>query len=220
MKLVILAAGIGSRLRQESGRRPKALLDVGGASLFDRHVELAESSGLEPVVVTRAEYAADFRRKGVEVLIEEPTPHVMVTLANACRRLPPGPLCWVCADMLFADPAPLRELIATHLQHDCFSSFFYVRSNRFKAKLELTPEPAVTVTWNGTFERSIPNFLVHAERVAPWLPGELADPRGCYLQRAIERGERIHFQEYPAAVFEIDTPDDLAEARRYFARCA
>jgi NDP-sugar pyrophosphorylase family protein len=220
MKFVILAAGLGSRLRQESGRRPKSLLDVGGVSLFDRLLDLADCVGLEPVVATRPEFVADFRRPGVDVLVEE-TPHIMVTLANACRRLPPEPLCWVGADMLFTDPAPFKELVATHLASDSFCSFFYCRTDRFKAKLELGgPEPAVTVTREGEFELSIPDFVVQAARVAPWLPGGWEDPRANFLQRAIERGERLYFREYSAPIFEIDTPADLEDARRYFARCA
>jgi NDP-sugar pyrophosphorylase family protein len=218
MKLVVLAAGLGLRLRQESGRRPKSLLEVGGVSIFDRLLGLAGFIGLEPVVVTRPEFVADFRGRGVDVLAEEDSPHLIVTLANACRDLPPGPLCWVGADMLFTDPAPLQELVAAHLALDSFCSLCWCRTDRFKAKL--LPGPAVTVTREGTFERSIPNFGVHAARVAPWLPGDLSDPQANFVQRAIERGERVHFQEYPAPVFEIDTPADLDEARRYFARCA
>lgn len=220
MKLLVLAAGRGLRLRQESGPRPKSLLDVGGASIFDRLLDLASRTGLEPVVVTRTEFVAAFRSQGVDVLVEEGTPHIIVTLANACRRLSPEPLCWVGADMLFTDPAPFKELVEAHLALDSFCSFFWCRTDRFKVKLELAPGPVVTVTRAGVFERSVPNFLVHAARVAPWLPGDLDDPRANFVQRAIERGERVHFQEYKAPVFEIDTPADLEEARRYFARCA
>ncbi|HYU34173.1 MAG TPA: NTP transferase domain-containing protein [Thermoanaerobaculia bacterium] len=220
MKLVVLAAGLGVRLRQESGPHPKSLLEVGGISIFDRLLELADLLGLEPVVATRPEFVADFRRPGVEVLVVENTPHMLVTLADACRRLPPGPLCWVGADMLFTDPAPLKELVEAHLAGDSFCSFCWCRTDRFKAKLELAPELAVTVTREGRFERSIPNFMAHAARVARWLPGGWEDPRGSFPQRAIERGERIDFREYAAPVFEIDTPADLEEARRYFARCA
>jgi len=220
MKLVILAAGLGTRLRRESGPMPKSLLDVGGISIFDRLVALAGFIGLEPVVVTRPEFVADFRRPGVEVLVEENSPHILVTLANACRRLPSDPLCWVGADMLFTDPAPLKELVETHLASDSFCSFCYCRTDRFKAKLELEPELAVTATRGGNFELSIPDFLAQAARVAPWLPGDWENPRANFLQRAIERGERISFREYAAPVFEIDTPADLEEARRYFARCA
>jgi GTP:adenosylcobinamide-phosphate guanylyltransferase len=175
------------------------------------------------VVVTRPEFVSafrSFRSRGVDVLVEEDTPHIIVTLANACRRLAPEPLCWVGADMLFTDPAPLKELVETHLALDSFCSFCWCRTDRFKVKLELAPGPAVTVTRTGVFERSVPNFLVHAARVAPWLPGSLDDPRANFVQRAIKRGERVHYLEYPAPVFEIDTPGDLEEARRYFARCA
>lgn len=220
MKLIVLAAGLGVRLRQESGPRPKSLIDIGGVSIFDRLLDLAGFIGLEPVVVTRPEFVPAFRSRGVDVLIEEDSSHIIVTLANACRRLPPEPLCWVAADMLFTDPAPLKELVESHLALDSFCSFCWCRTDRFKVKLELAPGPAVTVIRAGSFERSVPNFLVHAARVAPWLPGDLDDPRASFVQRAIERGERIHFREYPAPVFEIDTPSDLDEARRYFARCA
>lgn len=219
MKLLVLAAGFGTRLFAETGGRPKALVDVGGASLLDRLVGLADLIGLEPVVVARSAHAADFRARGVGVLIEDFSPHMIVTLANACRQLP-GPLCWVGADMLFTDPAPLAELVAAHLASDNFCSFLYCRSDRFKVKLDLTPEPAVAVTRDGEFTYSVPNFMVQAERVGAWLPGDLEDPRASFLQRAIERGERVLFREYHAPVFEIDTPGHLAEARRHFVRCA
>jgi GTP:adenosylcobinamide-phosphate guanylyltransferase len=220
MKLVILAAGLGTRLRPVSGCRPKSLLDVGGVSIFDRLLDLADFIGLEPVVATRPEFAAEFRSHGVDVLTVENSPHIIATLTSACRRLPLEPLCWVGADMLFTDPAPLKELVESHLALDSFCSSVYCRTPRFKAKLELTPGPAMVVTREGEWELSVPNFLAHAARVTPWLPGDLADPRGNFVQRGIDRGERVLFREYPAAVFEIDTPADLDTARKHFARCA
>ncbi|HJX30136.1 MAG TPA: NTP transferase domain-containing protein [Thermoanaerobaculia bacterium] len=219
MKLLVLAAGFGTRLFSETGGRPKALVDVGGTSLLDRLVGLADLIGLEPVVVARSAHVADFRARGVDVLVEDHSPHMIVTLANACRQLS-GPLCWVGADMLFTDPAPLAGLVGDHLASDSFCSFLYCRSDRFKVKLDLAPEPAVAVTRDGVFPYSCPNFVVQAERVCAWLPGDLDDPRASFVQRAIERGERILFREYHAPVFEIDTPAHLAEARRHFARCA
>lgn len=225
MKLVVLAAGYGTRLLAETGGRPKALVEVGGASLLDRLVDLAERTGLEPVVVARSEHASDFRACGVDVLVVDPSPHMILTLTHASRQLR-GPLCWVGADLLFTDPEPLRDLVTRHLASDSFLSFLYCRSDRFKVKLEFkprpggTPEPAVAVTREGVFPFSVPNFLVQAPRVVDHLPGDLEDPRASFLQKAIERGERVLFREYHAPVFEIDTPAHLAEARRHFARCA
>ena len=50
MRCIVLAAGASARLGQ-----PKALVDVGGKPLVQHLVERLENSGLEPVIVTRAE---------------------------------------------------------------------------------------------------------------------------------------------------------------------
>lgn len=49
MKAVLLAAGVGRRLGSDL---PKAMIEVGGKTLLDRHVEILEVLGLEPLVVT------------------------------------------------------------------------------------------------------------------------------------------------------------------------
>lgn len=49
MKAILLAAGVGRRLGSD---RPKALLEVGGRTLLDRHLENLARLALEPLVVT------------------------------------------------------------------------------------------------------------------------------------------------------------------------
>lgn len=49
MKAILLAAGVGRRLGSD---RPKALLEVGGRTLLDRHLENLSTLALEPLVVT------------------------------------------------------------------------------------------------------------------------------------------------------------------------
>ena len=51
MKAMILAAGVGSRLRPLTDEIPKALLDVGGAPLIERVIRRLESAGVTEVVV-------------------------------------------------------------------------------------------------------------------------------------------------------------------------
>ena len=48
MRMVILAAGLGSRLAAESEGRPKQLLDVGGRTLLERQLEIAALAGCRP----------------------------------------------------------------------------------------------------------------------------------------------------------------------------
>jgi len=51
MKAMILAAGVGSRLRPLTDEIPKALLDVGGAPLIERVIRRLESAGVTELVV-------------------------------------------------------------------------------------------------------------------------------------------------------------------------
>ena len=76
------------------------------------------------------------------------------------------------------------------------------------------PVPRVTLTREGDFPFSLPNFGIQSAACFADLD---VDPRGEYLQRALDRGERLEFREYTAPVFEIDTPADLVVARRYFS---
>ena len=50
MIAMILAAGRGERLRPLTDTMPKALVDVAGTSLLERHLEKVRSSGIEDVV--------------------------------------------------------------------------------------------------------------------------------------------------------------------------
>jgi GTP:adenosylcobinamide-phosphate guanylyltransferase len=218
MKLIMLAAGLGTRLRSVTGGRPKHLLEVGGMTLLERHLALAEHLGLEPVVVTRPEFVSEFDGRGAEVLVEESSPDMLATLSHTGRHVKETHV-WVGGDILFTDFQPLREVVQAHLAAGSAGSFLYNRSDRFKAKLTLGPVPRVLLTREGAHPFSMPSFGVHAPRMFSYM-AEAAPPPGNYLQRSIEQGEPILFREYRAPVFEIDTPADLAAARRHFELAA
>src|SRR5215218_3024785 len=124
MKMAILAAGQGSRLRTETGGRPKLLLDVAGRTLLDRQLDIACRIGAEPLVVTRLALAEDFRRTGMEVLVEEEPAGILGTLYHARGALDET-FCWLAGDMLFTDPVPMAELVAAHLEQERTASFFH-----------------------------------------------------------------------------------------------
>ncbi|HEX3554032.1 MAG TPA: NDP-sugar synthase [Thermoanaerobaculia bacterium] len=212
MKMAILAAGLGTRMLAVSGGRPKIFLEVGGRTLLDRFLEIAALVGAEPLVVTRPEHAADFRSLGLGVVVEEAPEEMLRTLYHARGALPET-FCWVGGDMLFSDPAPLQELAAAHREQGAVTSFLYCRTSRFKAKLRLDPGPEVVVTREPGHPFSIPNFLVCEPRIFDYMP---PGPQGNFLQRAIDAGDPVLFREYAARVFELDTPQDLEEARRFF----
>lgn len=49
MQAIILAAGIGNRLGDEAGNKPKSMLEFNGKSLLQRHVELLKRNGVNQV---------------------------------------------------------------------------------------------------------------------------------------------------------------------------
>jgi|HubBroStandDraft_3_1064219.scaffolds.fasta_scaffold00677_6 NDP-sugar pyrophosphorylase family protein len=241
MRMLLLAAGRGERLRGESGGRPKQLLEVGGATLFEHALALARCLRADPLVVTRPEFAGDFTAAAasaasapepssdspstlsnpstpstpskIEVLVEEHPVDILGTLYHARHRVT-GTFCWLAGDLLFGDLEPLCRLASEHAARGSYASFLYCRSDRFKAKLDLGPPPRVVSTRAPGWDCSIVNFAVHSAAAFDDLARE---PRDGYVQRALDRGEPIVFREYAAPVFEIDTPADLAAARRHFA---
>jgi choline kinase len=214
MHMVILAAGTGCRLRGETAGRPKQLVEVGGRTLLDRLLALGRGLGLAPLVLTRHAHAACLRAPGVELMVVEETPQMLDTLCLARRRVAED-FFWIGGDTLLTDDEPVRALLAGHRAERPYASFFYCRSDRHLAKMRpSSPVPRVTLTRQGDFPFSLPNVGIQC---AASFADLAIEPRGEYVQRALDRGERIRFREYRAPVFEIDTPEDLAAARRHFA---
>ncbi len=51
MKVIIIAAGDGSRLGVQTKELPKALVDINGQSILDRQTELLQGFGLKEIIV-------------------------------------------------------------------------------------------------------------------------------------------------------------------------
>src|SRR3954451_4927027 len=98
MKMVILAAGLGTRMRAVSNGRPKIFLEDGGRSLLYRLLDIGTLVGAEALVVTRPELADEFRPLGLEVLVEESPESMLGTLSHARDALRQS-FCWVAGAM-------------------------------------------------------------------------------------------------------------------------
>ena len=216
MKMVILAAGLGSRMRASLGGKSKILADLGGETILDRLLASCRELRLDPLIVTRPEFAADFRHVPIEVLVEERPVGLMTTLYQA-RDLVHETFVWVAGDMVFSEPGVIRELVERHRPED-FASFLVCKSDRFKAKIRFEPEFDFDVTWEGGWSLSLPTLAVQSPRLFSFMNG---DPKAIYpLFPALAAGETFGFLDCLSEVFEIDTPVDLAAARAHLARCA
>lgn len=68
-RALILAAGVGARLRPHTSDRPKCLVEVAGRSLLDRQLDVLASERVAPVIVIGGYRAEMLQRPGVEVRI-------------------------------------------------------------------------------------------------------------------------------------------------------
>ncbi len=62
MRAVILTAGLGARLREVTGDRPKCLAQVGGMTLLERQLSALRSCGVTNIAVVTGYQAMDVRR--------------------------------------------------------------------------------------------------------------------------------------------------------------
>ena len=51
MRAIILAAGMGTRLRPITLTTPKSLIEVAGTSLIERQIEFLRAKGIEDIIV-------------------------------------------------------------------------------------------------------------------------------------------------------------------------
>jgi choline kinase len=128
MKAIILAAGIGKRLGEISGNRPKCLLEFDGISLLHRHITLLAEYGISDILVITGyrqnEIRASLDALALDINIQtEFNPDYesgsVISLWTAHAFLDSGDdIILMDADVLY-DPAILLTLIET--KHDnCF----------------------------------------------------------------------------------------------------
>jgi N-acetyl-alpha-D-muramate 1-phosphate uridylyltransferase len=95
MRAMVLAAGRGERMRPLSDVTPKPLLQVGGKSLIQRHLEALAAAGIREVVINLAWKGEQIRaalgngaRLGVDIIYSDEGPQALETGGGIHRALP------------------------------------------------------------------------------------------------------------------------------------
>jgi MurNAc alpha-1-phosphate uridylyltransferase len=120
---MIMAAGLGKRMRPLTASRPKPLIEVGGKTLLDHVLERLRTAGVRKVVVN-VHYLADAleahlasRDHGLEVVISDERDLLMETgggLVRAAPLIDTDPFLALNSDNLWIDgPANTLRLLAS-----------------------------------------------------------------------------------------------------------
>ena len=121
---MVMAAGLGKRMRPLTATRPKPLIEVAGRSLLDHVLERLRVSGVENIVVNvhylpgpiEAHLAA--KPHGLNVTISDEREQLLETgggMVKAARMIHADPFLAVNSDNLWIDgPADTLKLLASH----------------------------------------------------------------------------------------------------------
>jgi MurNAc alpha-1-phosphate uridylyltransferase len=121
---MVLAAGLGKRMRPLTATKPKPLIEVAGRPLLDHIIERLKTAGVQKVVVN-VHYLADAieahlaaKTEGVEVAISDERGVLLETgggLVRAAPLIDCDPFLAVNSDNLWIDgPADTLKLLASH----------------------------------------------------------------------------------------------------------
>ncbi|HEX5237263.1 MAG TPA: nucleotidyltransferase family protein [Sphingomicrobium sp.] len=120
---MIMAAGLGKRMRPLTATRPKPLIEVGGKALLDHVLEKLRASGVEKVVVNvhylpdALEAHLESREHGLEIAISNERDLLMETgggLVKAAPLIDSDPFLAINSDNLWIDgPADTLKLLAS-----------------------------------------------------------------------------------------------------------
>jgi MurNAc alpha-1-phosphate uridylyltransferase len=121
---MVLAAGLGKRMRPLTATRPKPLVEVAGRTLLDRALDTLKAGGVARAVVN-VHYLADrieahlaARDTGLSIGISDERDCLLETGGGIVRALPlidADPFLAINSDNLFIDgPVPAVRLLAAH----------------------------------------------------------------------------------------------------------
>jgi choline kinase len=237
---IILAAGLGSRLRPLTDATPKCLLDVGGKTILARQLERIAAAGIRRAVVVTG-----YRAEDVETHLQSNQPPIEVLLAPntayattgncmsvlAARSRANGGGVVICdGDVvltgdalrrLVVDPGPAALLLDTEtvLAEEEMKALLDAQGNVRRLSKQLAPAGCAgeSIGIQKVSGLALPIFWATLDAMR-----EAGDTQGYYedaFQRMINAG--VNFRTVPIGHqewTEIDDLADLEDARARFAR--
>ncbi|NNC78193.1 MAG: nucleotidyltransferase family protein [Woeseiaceae bacterium] len=214
---MLLAAGRGERLRPLTDAVPKALVEVGGQSLLERHLVALRDAGVDTVVINlgwlgekimlRVGSGAKF---GLQVIYSDEGDNILETGGGIRRALPvlgPEPFLVVNADIYTSMPLNLA------LHDDVDGHLVLVPTPAFKSKGDFdlidnrianSEKPAYTFSGVAMYR---PSFFANCE------PGRFALAP---MLKAAAKKSALSGELYTGTWEDVGTPERLERVRRSF----
>ncbi len=224
-KAMVLAAGLGLRMRPLTLERPKPLIAVGGKPMLDHALDRLQDAGVETAVVNahyRAEMIAEHlkgRNTPKIVISHEETP--LETGGGVKKALPmlgPEPFFAINADILWLDgPTMALKRVADQWNPDTMDALLLLMSTTkavgYEGSGDFHMDPLGRLTRRGEGEIT-PFVFAGVQIIKPELFKDT--PEGAFSTNRvwdrIQESGRLYGLAHDGAWFHIGTPAALQEA--------
>jgi NDP-sugar pyrophosphorylase family protein len=86
MKAMILAAGVGSRLKPLTDKTPKALMEIGGKTMLERAVERLRAAGVTDIIVNAHHHADQVEKAAGKLDLEVSKEDVLLDTGGGLKK--------------------------------------------------------------------------------------------------------------------------------------
>jgi MurNAc alpha-1-phosphate uridylyltransferase len=229
---MVLAAGLGKRMRPLTATRPKPLIEVAGRTLLDRALDRVEAAGI-PNAVVNAHYFADQieaavkARKGtLNISVSDERAELLETGGGVTKALPliaADPFFVVNADNLWIDGSTdTLRLLAQRWNPEQMDALLLLvplaRATGYEGRGDFHMDPAGVVRPRGEF-RVAPFVFSGIQLISKRLfDGETPEPFSMWRvwNKAIEAG-RFYGAVHQGLWFHVGTPASVGETEDLLA---
>lgn len=224
---MILAAGLGQRMRPLTNSLPKPMLSAGGKPLLQYHLEALARTGVSKVIINLAylgdkirEFVGHGEKFGLDVIYsEEPEPlETAGALLHAIDALGDEPFILINGDV-WTD-FPLDNLLQRGLGEELDGHLILVPNPDFHPKGDFSPNLAGILENNAALKTF--TFagisLLHPRLIKNYPNKRQKFPLGEVLRYAIER-QRLSAEVYIGGWSDVGTPERLSILDKTLSAC-